>query len=407
MKGLVVHGVVAQDSAGPRGTPRGGLGGVTFGVERGITAIVGTPEDGTIALLEVLSGVKRPTRGVVAIDDLLPSKSPELRAHLGVLGVEPTLPPARTVLESVAIAIAARPRAPAPPSILEAHGLAALGSRPLASLSRGEARAVERALALEVHEPAAVVLFEPFLDDVLGSNGTLTESKLAAFGQRAPVIVITSSLADARAAEVVMVLTRGAIVHRAPADEVIPKGALELVVELERGARAFARELAGSPAIVAVGMEARGSGDDAAGTVRLAGADPAAVGAALALATTATHAVVSSVTEVPAPLAEIRALSEWQGRIRDAAARQAAALRSQMGRWSPGAYWQQPQPGPQQRQPQPPLPGAPPAPPAGAPASPIDASPAETPPPEPSQAAPPDGDPTGSSPPPPPEEKQP
>jgi hypothetical protein len=258
------------------------------------------------------------------------------------------------------------------------------------------------------------VLFEPFLDDVLGSNGALTESRLAAFGQRAPVIVITSSLADARGAEVVMVLTRGAIVHRAPADEVIPKGALELVVELERGARAFARELAGSPAIVAVGMEARGSGDDAAGTVRLAGADPAAVGAALALATAATHAVVSSVTEVPAPLAEIRALSEWQGRIRDAAARQAAALRSQMGRWSPGAYWQQPQPGPPQPQPgppqrqaQPPLPSAPSAPPSGAPASPIDASPAETLPSEPSPATPPDRDPTDSPPPPPPEEKQP
>jgi energy-coupling factor transporter ATP-binding protein EcfA2 len=83
------------------------------------------------------------------------------------------------------------------PAELQALGM--LLERPLSSLHRAEARAVELALALSLDAPIALVLHEPFLDVQDLARDHVVEGLARSVERGAAVMVITSSSDDAHA----------------------------------------------------------------------------------------------------------------------------------------------------------------------------------------------------------------
>ena len=162
---LDVH---ARDAAAPGGKARGSITETTALLGAGVHAFLGAPEDGLIALVDVLSGQRRPTRGQVRVVGVDPASTPSIRARIGALGPDPRLPPAPTVGDAVRLALQARgERVPRIDAVLDPFGLGALHARPPRTLSFAEARAVELALALTTPAPLLLVLYEPLADVAL------------------------------------------------------------------------------------------------------------------------------------------------------------------------------------------------------------------------------------------------
>jgi ABC-2 type transport system ATP-binding protein len=209
--GAVVQGdfvrleqVYAHDGAGPRGRALGQLHGLFWAIGTGIHAVVGRPEDGTIALCELVSGYSRPRAGRVRIDGRDPARSPSLRRSIGSLLHAPALA-GRTVDDSVGLA--RRVRGGEDP--LARYGLSALARRPVGSLSKDEARAVELAIGLSLPRPRVLVLYEPF-SLVAGVDRVAVRERLLTLSHDACVILATSAPADAVAvADRVYLLDQG------------------------------------------------------------------------------------------------------------------------------------------------------------------------------------------------------
>jgi hypothetical protein len=104
---LVLRDVVARDASGLKGAARGILYGVSLDLGDTDVAVLGGIEDGTLALVEALVGRRAPDRGTIKVDGQAPFSSPELRRDIASFGVEPALPPARTVAASVGLATSA------------------------------------------------------------------------------------------------------------------------------------------------------------------------------------------------------------------------------------------------------------------------------------------------------------
>ncbi|WP_437878044.1 ATP-binding cassette domain-containing protein [Sorangium sp. So ce513] len=322
---VVLEAVRARDSAGEAGRPRGSLFGATAALGPGVHAVLGAPEDGTLALAELLAGRAPPLAGRVLVAGREPFRSAPTRARIGVLSVAPELPDGASVASSMSVALRARgaPQASAA-ALLEALGVAPLLTRRQASLSFAEARAVELALALGVPQPLLLCLFEPFADVAAPSPGRVRERLRALADGGACVVLITSSTVDARAlADRIHVLDRGVVVRTEPGDgerlagapiSVAP-GAARPEVELhvlvherapvlhERapdapGARALVAALAGSPAVRAAAWEP-GPGS-ASSTLRIRAADREAAALAI-LDAAAREDVALAAISSPAP----------------------------------------------------------------------------------------------------------
>ncbi|KYF68180.1 hypothetical protein, partial [Sorangium cellulosum] len=296
---VALEGVRARDSAGEAGRSRGGLVGVALALGPGVHAVLGAPEDGTLALAELLAGRAAPLAGRVLVAGREPFRSAATRARIGVLSVAPELPDGASVASSMSVALRARG---APPSsaaaLLEPLGVAPLLARRTASLSFAEARSVELSLALGVPQPLLLCLFEPFADVAVPST-ELVRGRLRALADGgACVVLITSSTVDAKAvADRIHVLDRGVIARTEPGDGERLAGApipvapgaggpeVELHVLIHErgpdapGARALAAALAVSPAVRAGSWEQGPAG--ASSTLRIRAADREA--AALAI----------------------------------------------------------------------------------------------------------------------------
>jgi ABC-2 type transport system ATP-binding protein len=318
---LVLSAVAARDAYGPKASPRGRLVYAELSLDAGAVAVLGAPEDGSLALFDCLTGRRRPDRGVVAISGKAPADSAELRRHLGSLSMEPSLPDARTVRAALELAASARGDGRA----LAASALAGLGLEPLAdraphTLSAGERRAIELALALATPSPAALVLVEPFAE-VGGVSVASVLSAITRLAASCPVLVITASPSDAKRLARVLVLHRGAFVRETTGDHVglAARGPSQLAVWIERGARALASRLALDPAVTGVVLDHVDPSQDR-GTLRLTG--PAVEPLALALAREAAidGVSVSGLAEVAPRLPDVQAASEWELRSRYVAA---------------------------------------------------------------------------------------
>ncbi len=250
-----LDGVVARDAAGPRGSSRGSLQGVTAALGPGVNVFLGAPEDGTIALCDALAGVRRALRGAVRVTGADPWSSPAARGRIGALLAAPELPEAASVRACVAQALAAMGRAASEADgVLAELGLGGLAARRPAALSFAEARAVELALALAVARsappPAVAVLFEPCADVAVPGGARAIDDVIA--GLRAAgacVVIATSSTADARRlADVLWILSRGAIVRREIDGKALAVGDAEVAVWIGREGSAAVRTLAAAVA---------------------------------------------------------------------------------------------------------------------------------------------------------------
>ncbi|XXT23048.1 ABC transporter ATP-binding protein [Sorangium sp. So ce429] len=316
---VVIEGVRARDGAGEAGRPRGSLVGATAALGPGVHAVLGAPEDGTLALAELLAGRAAPLAGRVLVAGREPFRSAAARARIGVLAAAPELPDGVSVASLMSVALRARG---APSSgaaaLLEPLGVAPLLGRRKASLSFAEARAVELSLALGVPQPLLICLVEPFADVAVPSPEPVRERLRALAAGGACVVLITSSTADARAlADRIHVLDRGVIARTEPGDDgdrlagapsAPAPGAGRPEVELhvllhERapdapGARALAAALAGAPAVRACAWEQGPL--DASSTLRIRAADREAAALAI-LDAAAREDVTLAAIASPAP----------------------------------------------------------------------------------------------------------
>ncbi|MDC0746217.1 ATP-binding cassette domain-containing protein [Polyangium mundeleinium] len=317
---LLLEAVHARDAAAPRGASRGSLTGVSLALGAGVFAVVGAPEDGTLALSEVMTGARAPLQGRVLVEGQSPARSPLLRARIGALAAEPALPDARTVEASVALARGARGESTTRAGdVLDPFGLGHLARREPRSLSFAEARAVELALALSTPSPLLVALHEPLSDVALNLLGLVRERirELALGG--ACVVVTTSSPADARAlGDRVLVLHKGLVLGEADAAEPMPGGEPALVAWVrpaddtsERApVRALARLLADRTEVRAVAWsEAEGPYPRAA-ELRLSGADLDACALALTDAAVEAGVVIEAVAPASPGIVQVRAAAE-------------------------------------------------------------------------------------------------
>jgi heme exporter protein A len=127
-----------------------------------VLAVLGPNGAGKSTLIRLLSGLARPSSGRVAIGD--PADRRARRARIGLVAHETLLYPALTARENLRFAgrlygvpdPAARAGA-----LLERFELGAVAERRVGTFSRGTAQRVAIARAL-VHEPAALLLDEPF-----------------------------------------------------------------------------------------------------------------------------------------------------------------------------------------------------------------------------------------------------
>ncbi|MBL9021481.1 MAG: hypothetical protein JNL21_04745 [Myxococcales bacterium] len=319
---VVLEDVVARDRAGARDNPRGRLAGLGLRLERGVVAVLGTPEDGAIALFEVLTGARRPDRGKVLVRGADPARSAAVRASIGAVGLVAALPPAPTVEGALAIALGARGGGDGRALLAEA-GLAALAGRAPSDVPVSSQRALELCLALAIDAPALVVVHEPF-SDMAGDHDHIVRSIRAA-GDRAPVVVITSSPADAERFDRVLVLVRGAIVREStsPHAELGAPLAASLVAWVGEGARDLARVLSLRPEVASLILSADAPGG--LSVVRVAGTDLDALALAFAEASAEVGAAVEVLREIPPVLGEVTALSEWELRARQLTAMHLAA----------------------------------------------------------------------------------
>jgi ABC-2 type transport system ATP-binding protein len=153
-----LHGA---DARGARGRPLGRLHGLTMLLRPAVHAFIGHPQDGSIALAELLAGRRRPRAGAVLVAGREPYRSITTRSRIGSLLDRPELPPCTTVARVVDWVQRLRGRT-GDHDPLESWGLSSWRPRALASLRRDEARAVELMLAMATPDPLAMVLYEPF-----------------------------------------------------------------------------------------------------------------------------------------------------------------------------------------------------------------------------------------------------
>jgi ABC-2 type transport system ATP-binding protein len=317
---VVLDRVQARDTAGPRGAARGSLAGVSITLGEGTHAFLGAPEDGTLALIDVLAGARAPQRGAITVAGRDPAQAAFLRARMGVLAPEPRLPSAPTVRDAVRMAMMARGESGDRfDAVIDPFGLRHLHARHPRALSFAEERAVELALALSTPAPVLVALHEPLADTAV-SRPSLVAARLreiAASG--ACVIVTTSSPADARSlADRVFVLHRGLVAREAPSGDGLGLPApVELVAWVQRGARDLAAALSCRPEVLAVAWEeAPGSTPwPGAAAVRVRGAAAEACALALAEVAVETGVEVEGIEQRSPALGEVRAATEMLWRM--------------------------------------------------------------------------------------------
>ncbi|XXX80552.1 ABC transporter ATP-binding protein [Sorangium sp. So ce134] len=321
----VLEGVRARDSAGEAGRPRGSLFGAAAALGPGVHAVLGAPEDGTLALAEVLEGRAAPLAGRVLVAGRDPFRSAATRARIGVLSIAPELPDGASVASCMSVALRARGApAGAAAALLDALGVAPLLARRTASLSFAETRAIELSLALGVPQPLLLCLVEPFADVAVPSPAPVRERLRALAAGGACVVIITSSTVDASAlADRIHVLDRGVIARTEPGDgerlAVAPSaaalGAGRPEVELrallhERapgapGARALAAALARSPAVRACAWEQGPA--EASSTLRIRSADREAAALAILDAAAGEDVALIAIASPAPSLHDVRA----------------------------------------------------------------------------------------------------
>jgi heme exporter protein A len=193
------------------------LESVDLVVARGAAlAVLGPNGAGKSTLLRLLAGLARPSGGSVEIAGRR-AHGREARAQVGLVGHETFLYPALSAREN--LLFAGRLHGVADPGaradrLLADAGLAVVADRPVGGFSRGMAQRVAIARGL-VHDPAVLLLDEPFTGLDRRAADRLAERLAALRGERRTFVLVTHDVAAAaRLADAAIVMARGRIVHR-------------------------------------------------------------------------------------------------------------------------------------------------------------------------------------------------
>lgn len=179
-----------------RAAALGQLRSADLDLTAGRYVVLGSEREPQVALVALLTGAEQPKRGLALLDGRPPSASPEARRKVAALLGEETLPPAKTVQQSVARALAARGgSASAAAGLLADAGLAPLAEIAPHRLGPRETRSVALALAL-AHDTAELFALHEPLTTLLAAAFVLTRlDQHTARG--AIVLTCTTSPADA------------------------------------------------------------------------------------------------------------------------------------------------------------------------------------------------------------------
>jgi sulfonate transport system ATP-binding protein len=172
------------------------LENVSFDVAPGeIIAIVGGSGCGKSTLLRAISGLDRPTRGIVHLDDEIIVEPHE---KIGIIFQEPRLLPWLTVAENVGFGIAHLPAAERKERIarvLDRVGLADKADVWPRELSGGQAQRVAIARAL-VPRPEVLLLDEPFSALDAFTRADLQDHLLGLWADSRPTLVLVTHDVD-------------------------------------------------------------------------------------------------------------------------------------------------------------------------------------------------------------------
>jgi ABC-type Fe3+/spermidine/putrescine transport system ATPase subunit len=174
---------------------------------RGFTALLGRSGAGKTSLLKALAGLL-PAAGM-PWDGLAPQARP-----VGYVPQGAALFPHLTVVENAAFALRGPGRLEQGQMLLDALGIGALGARPAATLSGGEAQraALARALA---RKPAVLLLDEPSAGLDAATRDVVVAQLVALIGaQKIPALAATHDPAIAGLADWIALLDDGRIIQQ-------------------------------------------------------------------------------------------------------------------------------------------------------------------------------------------------
>lgn len=226
------------------------LASVSLAWGAGVHAVIGGREDGGTLLLALVAGAARPRSGRVRVLGET-AGNPHVRAQVSMVLLDPALPEALRVDETMILAAEIRGEPPREPSErLRVLGIEALAARSVHSLSLSEARAVAMAEAVTSARVRVLLVEEPFVSMDPRALARLPEQVRARGADGCAVVVLTASPRDAaELADDHVVLRRGAITVQATAIEAFSGGSptcarLRIVASDSRDARALVAALA-------------------------------------------------------------------------------------------------------------------------------------------------------------------
>jgi sulfonate transport system ATP-binding protein len=188
------------------------LDGVSLAVAPGeIVALVGGSGCGKSTLLRLISGLDRPSRGSVALDDA-PVTAPHEK--IGIVFQEPRLLPWLTVAGNVGFGLADRPRAERSERVnaaLARVGLADKAAGWPRELSGGQAQRVAIARAL-IMRPQVLLLDEPFSALDAFTRIDLQDHLLDLWADSRPTLVVVTHDVD----EAIVLADRVLVMHPRP-----------------------------------------------------------------------------------------------------------------------------------------------------------------------------------------------
>jgi ABC-2 type transport system ATP-binding protein len=241
--------VIALDGVAARRRPLA-LANVSLAWGPGVHSVLAGREDGGSLLFALVAGAARPRSGRVTVlggaaDD------PDVRTQVSIVPLDPTLPDALRVDETIGLAAAIRGEpAREPAQRLRVLGIEALAQRPVPSLSLPEARAVALAEGLTSSRVRVLLVEEPLVSMDPRALALLPERVRTRGADGCAIVVLTASPRDAaELADDHVLMRRGAIIARATSIDVLSNSSatgarLRVVAHDARAARALVSALA-------------------------------------------------------------------------------------------------------------------------------------------------------------------